>query len=83
MLINVTEKCRVSYINEENKEEEMKWANYSFRIFSYKSQKDNFSDAVLDFILNFNEENCLYTDKGCEYDGEFLESMGYINFSIN
>lgn len=82
MIIRVTEKCRVSYINENNKEVEENKVNYSFRSFYYDSDKDNFNDAVIDFICNFDPDKGIDENGECEYDGEYLESLGYIGFSL-
>lgn len=82
MLIKVTEKCKVSYIDENKKEVEEKKVNYSFRNFYYDSDKENFNDAVVDFILNFDPDRGIDENAECEYDGEYLESMGYIGFAI-
>lgn len=82
MLIRITEKCRVSYINEENKKEEEKKVNHSFRSFYYDSDKDNLNDAVVDMILNFDPDRGIDENAECEYDGEYLESLGYIGFNL-
>lgn len=82
MIIKIVEKCIVSYINEEKKEEERNNVNHSFRTFYYDSNMDTFNDAVADIILNFDVDKAIDENGECEYDGEYLDSLGYISFSL-
>lgn len=82
MIIKVTEKCKVSYIDEKRREEEERKDNYSLRHFYYNSDKDNFNDAVVDMIVNFDPDRGIDENGECEYDGEYIETAGYIAFSL-
>lgn len=56
--------------------------NRSSRVFYYESDKESFDEAVVDFITSFDSDRGIDENAECNYDGEYLESLGYIGFSI-
>ena len=72
LILKITERCEVSYINEDTYNYDKEKEYISLRNYLYESHKDNFEEAVVDFINNFDSNN-IYNCHD-EFDGECLNS---------
>lgn len=82
MLIKVTQKCLVSYVKEEDKNTADDKGMVSFRHWYYHSDKETFLEAINEIVNDFDVDKASGENEETEYDGEFLDNLGYVRFAI-
>lgn len=82
MLIKVTQKCLVSYIEEEDKDKASEKGVVSFRSWYYDSDKNNFLDAINEIVNDFDVDRASGENEETEYCGELIETLDLVGFEI-